>query len=300
MVQQAATGMHCLGTSAPNWAVQWGQCASVLAESHRHCGFDSGARQSTHTHTHTPKKSKSGEGWSGALCFVFAGMAFIALHPDAGHGSGTRAGGRQQPGVRSLKKKISESLEAESNKQTTESPLSLFTFSSSAPSSLPLCFLYPGLLLPFCSFTSLLFLPLCLFCFLCFCLSGFFLFLFSFLLLLISLLFFSFCFAAARYGPELAAGTARLVAWAKANNVKLLYAWTTPMLNSEATDAVITGTLNPAAAAIMTQCVNITHGGNREKGKKHSKEKQTKNKQQAKLNTLSERCLQSVRTSFAH
>ena len=56
------------------------------------------------------------------------------------------------------------------------------------------------------------------------------------------------------YGPQLAAATTRLVAWAAANKVKLIYAWTTPYLNNAATDAVITGTLNPAAGAIMTSC----------------------------------------------
>lgn len=48
--------------------------------------------------------------------------------------------------------------------------------------------------------------------------------------------------------------TARLVSWAAANKVKLLFALTTPYLNNAATDGVITGTLNPAAAEIMTEC----------------------------------------------
>lgn len=57
---------------------------------------------------------------------------------------------------------------------------------------------------------------------------------------------------ASSYGPFLASATARLVAWASANRVKLLYAWTTPYLNSASQDAIITGLLNPAAAEIMT------------------------------------------------
>lgn len=42
------------------------------------------------------------------------------------------------------------------------------------------------------------------------------------------------------------------MAWAAANKVKLIYAWTTPMLNNAAADGIITGILNPAAGAIMT------------------------------------------------
>jgi len=51
---------------------------------------------------------------------------------------------------------------------------------------------------------------------------------------------------ASSYGPFLRSATTRLVAWAAANKVKLIYAWTTPMLNNAAADGIITGILNPA------------------------------------------------------
>jgi len=56
---------------------------------------------------------------------------------------------------------------------------------------------------------------------------------------------------ASAYGPFLKSATSRLVAWAAANKVKLIYAWTTPMLNSVSADGIITDILNPAAGAIM-------------------------------------------------
>ena len=86
---------------------------------------------------------------------------------------------------------------------------------------------------------------------------------------------------ASAYAPFLASATARIVACASAaspcthfprgkrappnpaphktrttgasaNKVKLIFAWTTPWLNAVATDNIITGILNPAAAKIMT------------------------------------------------
>jgi hypothetical protein len=53
------------------------------------------------------------------------------------------------------------------------------------------------------------------------------------------------------YAEPLARVTARLVAWAATNKVKLIYALTTPFLDNAATDNIITGTLNVAASGIM-------------------------------------------------
>lgn len=59
------------------------------------------------------------------------------------------------------------------------------------------------------------------------------------------------------YPGPLAAVTARLVDYATRTNTKLLYGLTTPWLNLAATDAIITGILNPNATAIMN-AYNIT------------------------------------------
>lgn len=60
---------------------------------------------------------------------------------------------------------------------------------------------------------------------------------------------------ASEYGPELASATARLVAFAAASGgkTKLMFGLTTPYLCDSSIDAVITGTLNAAAAQIMAE-----------------------------------------------
>ena len=57
--------------------------------------------------------------------------------------------------------------------------------------------------------------------------------------------------SAESYAQPLSRVTAKLVAWAKTNNVKLIFALTTPFLNNLVTDTLITGTLNVAATQIM-------------------------------------------------